>query len=136
MVAMVLGAACNDVRDFRGTWQGSRVGEVDVLRVGAGDRATLSIDEIDKHGIQARLAVDNLLLETTLVSVPGAEADALANMTFAGSPLRVYLAFVPLDDGGGDALVLIALFDDERVEVRMLRSGSSPLYAIFALKSG
>jgi hypothetical protein len=99
----------------------------------AADRATLSIDD-RQHESAGRLAVDNS--SSRPCSVPGAEADALANMTFAGSPLRVYLAFVPLADGGGDALVLIALFDDERVEVRMLRSGSSPLYAIFALKSG
>ena len=35
-------------------------------------------------------------------------------MTFAGAPLRVYLAFVPIPDGGGDALALIALYDDRR----------------------
>jgi hypothetical protein len=135
LVVMLL-VGCNDVREFRGTWQGSRVGEAEVLRVGPGDAATLTIDDLDGHGIQARLAVDGLLAETSLASIPGAEADALSNMTFAGSPLRVYLAFAPMTDGAGDALVLIALYDDQRVEVRLLRNGSSPLYAIFALKSG
>jgi hypothetical protein len=57
-------------------------------------------------------------------------------MTFAGSPLRVFLAFAAIPDGGGDALVLIALYDDQRVEVRLLRSGPTPLYSIFALKAG
>jgi hypothetical protein len=129
-------AACNDVRDFRGTWQGARVGEAAVLRVGPGETATLTIDDLDSHGIAARLVVDGLLAETSLASIPGAEADALSNMTFAGSPLRVYLAFAAMPDGLGDALVLVALYDDERVEVRLLRNGTSPLYAIFALKSG
>jgi hypothetical protein len=133
IVLLLLG--CTDVRDFRGTWQGDRVGEAAVLRVGAGDAATLVIDSIDAHGLVARLAVPGLVDETQLDSLPGAEADALANMTFAGSPLRVYLAFAAIPDGGGDALVLIALYDDQRVEVRMLRSGTIPLYAIFALKA-
>jgi hypothetical protein len=127
-------AACNDVREFRGTWQGSRVGDAAVLRVGPGDAATLVIDDIDTHGIQARLAIEGLLPETSITSLPGAEADALANMTFAGSPLRVYLTFLAVPDAGGDALVLIALYDDRRVEVRVLRGGPEPLYAIFALE--
>ena len=107
-----------------------------MLRVGAGDAATLAIDEIGAHGIQARLTVDNLFAETTLASIPGAEADAIASTTFAGDPARVYFAFVPVGDGGGDAVALIALFDDRRVELRLLRSGPNPLYAIFALDPG
>jgi hypothetical protein len=134
VIALLL-IACTDVRDFRGTWQGARVGDSPVLRVGAGDAATLAIDTIDAHGLTARLTVDGLVAETALTSLPGAEADALANMTFSGSPLRVYLAFAAISDGGGDALVLIALYDDQRVEVRLLRSGDRPLYAIFALKA-
>ena len=133
LVLVTLLAGCNDLRDFRGTWEGARVGDTPVLRVGAGERASLAIDDIDAHGLAGRLAVDGLLPEQALASLPGAEADAVANMTFAGAPLRVYLAFVPVPDGGGEALALIALYDDHRVEVRVLRGGSSPLYAIFAL---
>lgn len=128
-------AGCTDVREFRGNWQGSRIG-ADTLRVGPGDSATLTIDDVDGRGIHARLAVDKLFAETTVTSIPGAEADAIANTTFAGAPVRVYFAFAAIGDAGGDALVLIALFDDPRVEVRVLRSGTNPLYAIFALKSG
>jgi hypothetical protein len=135
-IAIALLVACNDVRDFRGTWHGARVGDAEVLHVGAGDAATLSIDAIDNHGIQARLAIDNLLPETPITSIAGAEADAVSTMTFAGSPLRVFIAFTPLSDGGGDATTLIALYDDDRVEVRLLRGGTMPLYAIFTLRSG
>jgi hypothetical protein len=139
VTVIALSGACNDVRDFRGTWQGDRVGDSPVLRVGgdAAGRITLVIDNVDSHGIQGRLSVESLIPETSIESIPGAEADALANMTFAGNPVRVYLAFVPAPPAaGGDALAFIALFDDERVEVRLLRSGSAPLYAIYALKAG
>ena len=135
LVLVTLLAGCNDLRDFRGTWEGARVGDVEVLRVGPGDRASLTIDNIDAHGLAGRLAVDGLLPEQTFESIAGAEADAVANMTFAGAPLRIYLAFVPVPDSGGDALALIALYDDRRVEVRVLRGGARPLYAIFALTS-
>jgi hypothetical protein len=135
LVLVTLLAGCNDLRDFRGTWEGARVGDVPVLRVGAGDRASLTIDNIDAHGLAGRLAIDGLLPEQTFESLAGAEADAVANMTFAGAPLRIYLAFVPIPDSGGEALALIALYDDHRVEVRVLRGGTRPLYAIFALTS-
>jgi hypothetical protein len=128
-------AGCNDLRDFRGTWEGARVGDAPVLRVGDGERASLTIDNIDAHGLGGRIAIEGLLPEQPFESLPGAEADAVASMTFAGAPLRVYLAFVPIPDGGGEALTLIALYDDRRVEVRVLRGGSRPLYAIFALTS-
>ena len=126
-------AACSDLREFRGQWRGARIGpDRSALRVGAGSSATLSITQIDTHGLTAQLAVEGLLPETTITSLPGAEADVLAGITFSGAPLRVYLAFVPVPDGGGEALVVVALYDDQRVEVRLMR-GTESLYSIFAL---
>jgi hypothetical protein len=128
---------CNDLREFRGAWSGPRVGAAAELRVGVGDAtAALTIDEVDGHGLSARLAITGLLPETAITSLPGAEADVLAGMTFAGAPLRVYLAFVAIPDGGGEALALVALYEDRRVEVRLLRGGTTPLYGIFALTAG
>jgi hypothetical protein len=126
--------ACNDIRDFSGRWQGKRVGSSPTVRVGPGDAVTLEIDGIDNHGIRGRIAVDNLVDEIAITSVPGAEADALANLTFPGNPLRVFLTFAAVRDGNGDAVVLIALYDDDRVDVRLIRGGRLPLYAIFALE--
>lgn len=133
LVLLISLASCNDLRDFRGAWDGPRVGEVPALRVGAGDTATLAIDGIDAHGITARLAVTNLMDETAFTSLAGAEADVLANLSFSGAPLRVYLGFVAIPDAGGDALVIVALYDDRRIEVRLLRGGTLPIYAIYAL---
>ena len=129
-------AACNDVRDFEGSWNGARVGDSPVLRVGiASDAtATLEVDAVDKHGLSGTLTVDGIIDAAPITSIEGAEADVLAGMTFAGSPLRVYLAFAATSDGGGDALAVIALYDDDRVEIRVLRGGAAPLYGVFALR--
>jgi hypothetical protein len=135
LVALV---GCNDLRDFRGLWAGQRVGEGTALQLNVPDgAATLAIDRIDaRTGLTARLTVDGLLPETAITSLPGAEADVLAGITFSGAPLRVYLAFASVPDGGGEALVVVALYDDRRVDVRLLRGGTVPLYGIFALTEG
>jgi hypothetical protein len=134
-VLAVVAAGCSDLRDYRGDWSGPRVGDAPIVKVGVRDGAVaqLTIDDIDAHGLRARLSIDGLVTNGLVESLPGAEADALANMTFAGSPLRVYLAFVAIPDGGGEAITLIALYDDHRVETRILRGGATPLYAIFAM---
>lgn len=134
LVLALVVIGCNDVREFSGRWEGDRIGDAPALRVGQGDAVTLDIDELDTRGIRARIRIPGLIQETSITSLPGAEADALANLTFPGNPFRVYLAFAPVADDNGDAFVMIGLYDDERVDVRVMRGGPSPVYAIFSLK--
>ncbi|HET9624023.1 MAG TPA: hypothetical protein VFP84_21775 [Kofleriaceae bacterium] len=131
----VLGAGCTDLREFRGEWIGHRVGNnTEALHTGiAGDLARLTIDRIDGHSFAAQLQVDQLLTPTPIQSIAGAEADVLSGLTFSGDPLKVYLSFVPIPDNRGEALIVLALFDDHRIEVRLLRGGGNPLYGIWAL---
>ncbi len=133
-LVLVVLAACNDVRAFRGNWRGPRVGDAPVLSVGVTPAAiaSLSIDAVDTHGISGRLSIDGLVQNAAIESLAGAEADVLSAMTFTGSPVRVYLSFVAIP-GADEAFAVIALYDDRRIEVRLLRGGTAPLYAIFAL---
>ncbi len=126
---------CNDLRDFRGEWHGKRVGAAAVVKVGMPEtvEAKLAIDDLDTHGLHGTIAVDGVVAPTELAGIPGAEADKLANLTFSGGPIRVYLAFAALADGGGDAMVIVALYDDDRIELRVLRGGTKPLYGIFEM---
>jgi hypothetical protein len=127
--------ACNDVRDFRGDWSGTRVGDTPAVHVGiAGDAtAALTITAVDRLGLTGTLDVSGLCTGAAVAPVPGAQADRLGSLTFDGAPLRVYLSFVATTDGGGDALAVIALYDDDRVEVRLMRGGARQVYAIFDL---
>lgn len=129
-------AGCNDLRDFRGPWQGPRVGDAAPLKVGIADTATATLDiaSVDLHGLTGTLTVDGLVTAQPVEPVPGAEADVLAGITYDSGPLRVYLGFVPVDDGLGDATVVVSVYDDDRVEVRLLRGGTAKIYAIFALR--
>ncbi|MBP9085564.1 MAG: hypothetical protein KBG15_05565 [Kofleriaceae bacterium] len=129
-------ASCNDLRDFRGTWQGGLTSVDPILRDGMADGtiATLDIVALDRHGLRGRLTMPGITLGE-IVSVPGAEADALATMTFDNAPLRVYLCFAQMAQGES-ALVLISLFDDRHIDLRIIRGGSpgSSIYALFGLR--
>jgi hypothetical protein len=125
IVGAVAAGACTDVREFRGVWSGPRVGDLPLLDIGVAPTATATLQITS--GITSAAPVQSLA---------SAEADALATLSFSGSPLRVYLAFAPTIDGNGDALAVIALYTPARVEVRIMRGGTVPLYAIFTLSSG
>jgi len=135
MVALVSLVACNDVRDFDGRWAGARVGDTAPVRIGLANdaSATLTVTALDRLVFRGTLDVEGLCTGAQLSTIPGATADRLGSLSFDGAPLRVYLSFVATTDGGGDAMAFIALFDDDRIELRLVRGGPSPVYAIFAL---
>jgi hypothetical protein len=140
--AAVLLPGCVDLRDFAGDWSGPRIGDAAPLRVGFADgaAATLTVERADLRSLRARLTVTgaasggDVLRDAAIEPLAGAEADALSGISFDGSPVRVYLAFAAAADGGADPLVIVALYDDDRIELRVLRGGSAPLYGIFALQ--
>lgn len=139
VLAVVLLGACTDLRDFRGDWRGPRIGDAEAVRVGVTDTATaqLAIDEVATRGMHGTLEVDQLVAPgTPFRSLDGAEADTLATLSIDGA-LRVYLGFVPIIDGAGEAFAIVALYadrdDDRRVDLRLMRSGPTPLYGIFEL---
>lgn len=138
LLVWVVLAGCTDLRGFRGDWHGPRVGDDPAVKIGVAADATasLTLDALDVHGVRGRLSVVGLVTDAPFSSLAGAEADALGQMTFDGDPLRVYLAFAPIGDGGGDALAVIALYNDHHVDLRLLRGGSVPIYAIFHLTEG
>ncbi len=134
----VLGAAtatgCVDVREHEGTWIGERVGDAPALRVGMADQvsATLQVEEATLRTFRGRLTTSDDVFQDALIQpLAGAEADVLGGTTFSGSPLKVYFAFAATSDGGGDALAVVALYAGPRIEARIMRGGTSPLYGIF-----
>lgn len=135
-VAAITLAACTDVREFDGRWSGARVGDAPAVQVGIAHDATaqLTITRVDRVGLTGTLDVTGLCAAAAVTPLAGAAADRLASLTFDGGPLRVYLANVATTDGGGDVLAMIALFDDRHVEVRLIRGGATPVYAIFDLR--
>ncbi len=128
--------ACVDAGDYEGVWVGEAAGEGET-REGfeRGDALEVEIMEADLGDLRAEISSsDGLFEDEPIEPIPGAEQDALADITFPGSPLRVFLAFADTTDGEGPALVVLALYGDPSVEVRILRGGAAPLYGIFSLE--
>ena len=129
--------SCTDIREFRGTWVGDRVGEAAVLRAGFAEQAsaTLVVESIDLANFDGVLSTsDGVFTDSAVTPLAAAEADVLANISFDGAPARVFVSFAETADGGGPATLLVALYDDDRIEVRAMRGGSQPLYGIFVLR--
>jgi hypothetical protein len=119
-------AACTDVRDFRGTW--------------TGDSATLQLDRVDTGDVAGSVTLPGGAAAALRMS-SRIETDALSTITFAGAPLRVYLAYFDPGDGCGEALAVISLHENRRVELRVLRGASTPgtcdeLFGRYALAEG
>ena len=131
-------AACTNVSDFRGAWNGPRVGSASVLRVGvpANTTAALSVNTIDNYGLSGQLSIAGVITDAALTSVPGAEADALADLSLPDHSLRVYIAFVQVDDTLGDVTAILSFYEGNRAELRIMRGGDAPIYAVFQLTPG
>ena len=140
LLTFVIG--CTDVRDFEGTWAGPRVGEAEVLRTGfeANATATLEIERVDLGKLRGALTItgttssEDVFAAAPIQELPAAEADVLSELTFtSGQPARVFVTLVPTSDGD-DAMAFVSLHREDRVELRVLRGGNSPLYGIFYLE--
>lgn len=130
-------AGCHDVREFSGSWTGPGVGDAVELRVGfaGGATASLEVQEASLRQFRGRLTTSDDVFDGALIQpIAGAEADVLASVSFDGSPLRVFFAFAETADGGGEATCVVALYPDDRIELRVMRGGTAPLYGIFALE--
>lgn len=143
MVAAVLvvltltSGGCIDVRDYAGTWVGDIVSEKRV-RQGFEDSVRvepLVLEDVDLEAVSATLTTtDGKFYRTRLTRVNKFSNDTLASLTFDGDPLRSYLLFAPLDHepDAWPAMMVISLFTDDRVELRILRGNN--LFGVFNLK--
>jgi hypothetical protein len=132
--------------DRYGTGSGSLEGAVEaaeLVRAGfaPGVRACL---ELDTGKLQSEPGVvstsDGRFARTPLRPIPPLASDALSNLSFADGQVR-NLLFAVREAGAAprDALAVLSLLDDGRVELRVLdgapgAAGVEPLYGIFALE--
>jgi hypothetical protein len=137
VLVATLASGCLDIRSFEGTWSGPRVGDDPTLNMGFGESsgATLVIDEIDSLNLRATLTTQgDEFTGAAIRPIPAVEADALGGLSFDGSPERVFMSFAEPNDGLADAIAVIAIYNDDRVEVRIMRGNPAPLYGVFTLE--
>jgi hypothetical protein len=130
-------SACVDVRDFKGTWFGQIISE-EAIRQGFTEKTQvdeLQLSDVDLQGLTAILTTsDGKFSQTALTRVIKFSNDILSSLTFDGDPLRTYLLFAPLasEPSKPPAQMLISLFGDDRVEIRIVRGND--LFGVFRLK--
>lgn len=134
---VALTAGCVDVRNFADRWEGPILAEPSIRQGFAEETqvAPLVLDNVTLQGLTAELTTsDGRFSQTPLSRITKAAGDALASLSFDGDPLRTYLLFgrPERDADAGSALVVISLFGDDRVELRVLRDNA--LFGVFDLR--
>ncbi len=127
---------CLDVRDFEGAWHGAVIGQ-EAVRQGFATGTTvdpLTLVDVDLHRISATLSTsDGKFEKTPLSRVSKFSNDTLSGMVFEGNDVRTYMfnARLASEPTGCPATLLISLFSDDHVEVRVIRAND--LFGIFHL---
>lgn len=128
MVCAVAAAGCTDLGTFAGTWMGGVVPSAEV-RVGVPETssAVLNVTRVERTRLEGTIGLEGETV--TLRPVARAGNDALGAMELPEAPLRSFFLVAPLR--AGDALAVISLYADDRVDVRLIRSDN--LYAVYHL---
>lgn len=130
-------SACVDVRGFTGSWEGPVSAEEALLQGFAPDVSVkpLEVGDITLTEIQATLTTDDgSFSKTRLEPIDRVTGDSLSSITFDGNPLRSYMLFAELatDSSADPAWLVLSLFADDRIEVRVMRRNN--LYGVFQLR--
>lgn len=129
-------AGCLDVRSFEGSWSGAVISE-DLVRQGfaAGTRVDpLVLKDVNLHRLSASLTTsDSKFNDSRLTRVTKFTNDTLSGLSFEGDDVRTYLFYGDLasETKGCAATVLISLFSDDHVELRVIRGND--LFGVFHL---
>lgn len=135
--ALSLAGGCIDVRDFDGQWAGDVVAEPAVRQGFTAETRVepLELANVDLEGLSARITTsDGKFHQTPLTRVLKFSNDTMASLTFDGDPLRSYLLYARMEHepSGWPAMVVVSLFADERVALRIFRGND--LFGVFNLR--
>ncbi|MSP62997.1 MAG: hypothetical protein EXR72_22205 [Myxococcales bacterium] len=125
LLAAIALAGCTDLAGFQGDWRG-RPEDDPALRegIGSGTPVALYVEGVDRVALRGTLTVGNEVVR--LRPVVRAANDMLGSLDLPDAPLRSYLLVGPLAEG--DALCVVSLYPDPRVDLRILRSDA--LYVV------
>ncbi len=135
---LLAAGGCMDIRAFEGDWSGPVVQEPAVRQGFAADARVvrLRLADVDLSGVSATLTTsDGKFYETALQPVTRFTNDVLSSLTFDGDPVRSYLHSAALATDPScpcPAMVLISLYGDDHVELRVMRGDD--LFGLFRLR--
>lgn len=130
--------ACEKLSERSGNYQGELV-PYDELRLGFAVGTTLDLEAsfFDAHLLEGTISSsDGTFARSSLRRISKLANDKLGSFTFDGAGFTNYLYSAVVSAGpfaGREALVVISLYREARVEVRVIL-GAGALYGVFKLK--
>ena len=130
--ALTATAGCEDLRQFADDWSGE-ISRDPQLQHGFLARSVIvaHIASATRQGVDMTITLPGQTASLRFDPIRRASGDVLADMHFAGEPLRTFLGFVTPPDQQ-PYLAVVSLYSEDRVEVRLIR-GPDETYAVFAL---
>lgn len=135
--AMLTTSACEKLTERSGSYRGDLVAH-DELRLGFEVGTTLSLEArfFDAHLLEGTVSTsDGTFARAELRRIVKLSNDKLGSFTFDGAGFTNYLYTAVVSNGPfaqREALLVISLYRDERVEVRVLL-GAGSLFGVFKL---
>jgi hypothetical protein len=131
---LVGGVACQDLRDFAGTWHGPVVADPALaLGFAPGAALTVEVTSATRESIDLQLTLPGNR-PARFVPIKRAAADALADVQMPGEPLRTFFGFTQeADPALPGYLTVVSLYSDSRMELRLIR-GADEAYGVFTLR--
>jgi hypothetical protein len=126
-------SGCEDLRQFAGSWSGA-ISRDPQHQLGFGADASLSgrIASVTRSGIDMTVTLPGENGSLRFELIRHAAGDVLADVRFAGEPLRTFFGFVS-PPAAEPYLAIVSLYAADRVEIRLIR-GPNQAYGVFALE--
>jgi hypothetical protein len=128
----LLAGGCEDLRQFADRWSG-KISRDPQLQHGFPAESVLGarIAAVTRETIDMTITLPGQTTSLRFDPIRRASGDVLADVQFAGEPLRTFFGFVS-PPSEPPYLTVVSLFAEDRVEVRLIR-GPDEAYAVFAL---
>jgi hypothetical protein len=132
LLGALAAAGCEDLRQFAGSWAGE-VSRDPQHQHGFGAGAVLAarIANATRYSVDMTVTLPGQTGAVRFEPIRHAADDVLADVRFAGEPLRTFFGFVSPPEQA-PYLAVVSLYAEERVEIRLIR-GPNEAYGVFAL---
>jgi hypothetical protein len=130
---LLLGAGCEDIRRFEGSWAGSVSRDPAHQQGFTGDASMhATVGSVSRRELTMTVDLPGQPAALPFQPIGHASDDVLGDLRLEGEPLRTFLGFVR-PPTGEPYLAVVSLFAEDHIDIRIIR-GPNETYGVFSLR--